>query len=117
MDSNHSPAAPKGSARVEQGTRTEGDAPASSPRAPAETPQSARQSACARDLGVLERQFNNDGRLLPILIDAKDKSLLVATGPRCEYEVLSTFTFPFHVSDLLGQIELDRRVAEMKAAR
>jgi hypothetical protein len=71
----------------------------------------------ARDLGVLERQFNHDGRLVPILIDAKDDALLVATGPRCEYEVLSTFTFPINVSDWLGQIELDRRVAENKAAR
>jgi hypothetical protein len=31
--------------------------------------------------------------------------------------VLSTFTFPINVSDWLGQIELDRRVAENKAAR
>lgn len=70
-----------------------------------------------RNLGVLERQFNNDGRLLPILIDAQGEDLLVATGPRGEFEVLSTFKFPLNVADLLGQIEIDRRAAEQRAVQ
>lgn len=69
----------------------------------------------ARNLVALERQFNNDGRLLPILIDAAANELLVATGPHDSFEVTSTFRFPVHVSDLLGQIEIDRRAAELKA--
>lgn len=68
-----------------------------------------------RTCAALEKQFNSDGRLTPVLIDAKVAAVLLATHSRGEPTELSTLVFPFHVSDFLGQIELDRRAAELKA--
>jgi hypothetical protein len=68
-------------------------------------------------LPSLERQFNRDGRVVPVLLDISGRDLLIATGPKTHYEVITTMTFPFHVSDFLGQIEIDRLAAEKLAFR
>lgn len=71
----------------------------------------------ARSLPGLERQFNMDGRMLPVLLDVSPdgKELMLATGARMQYEVLNVLTFPVCVSDFLGQVELDRIAAETLA--
>lgn len=70
----------------------------------------------ARSLPALERQFNEDGRLVPILIDARGDSLMIVSHPKSEVECIATFTFPVHVSDLLGAIERDRQYTERRVA-
>jgi hypothetical protein len=71
----------------------------------------------ALTIGSLERQFNRDGRRVPVLLDISGRDLLIATAPKTPHEVIATMTFPFHVSDFLGQIEIDRLAAETLAFR
>ena len=68
----------------------------------------------ARNLAVLERQFNGDGRRAPLMLDAEGRNLLLATAPGCDGARLRALSFPLHVSDLLGVIELDRLTAELE---
>ena len=69
----------------------------------------------ARNLGVLERQFNADGRLTPVMLDTEGPRLLIATILGRGDSRLRVLTFPLHASDLLGAIELERRAAEQAA--
>lgn len=69
----------------------------------------------ALTLPSLEKQFNSDGRVVPVMLDISGRDLLIATGPKTHYEVITLLTFPFHVSDFLGRIEIDRLAAEKLA--
>lgn len=69
----------------------------------------------AMSLPALERQFNSDGRRVPVMVDVRGAEVLLATGPAQAHEVIHTMRFPFHVSDFLGQVERDRIEAEARA--